>query len=162
MIGWVRRETTIRGVDKSEKLMEAVFDAKEKELGSIVESGDGFHVFRVEKREYVGVRPLDEVKDGIAAQLLVGERKGAIDKAFERLKEKYEIRLRKAGGKSSFKTMIETPDKKVDAKTRESMGEEELFYRLLTTLLKSSWVRNSTFWFSRWVSNHFVKKPLPT
>jgi len=67
------------------------------------------------------------VKGGISAQLLVGERKGAIDGAFERLKEKYSIKLRKAGGKSSFKTMIETPDKKADEKTRESMGEEELF-----------------------------------
>jgi parvulin-like peptidyl-prolyl isomerase len=49
-----------RGEIKPAELEEPVFATKAGQVGPVVEAASGFHLFRVVKREYAGVRPFDE------------------------------------------------------------------------------------------------------
>lgn len=49
-----------RGEIKPAELEGPVFDTKPGEVGPVVEAPNGFHLFRVVKRDYAGVKPFDE------------------------------------------------------------------------------------------------------
>lgn len=127
VVQWHEPGQSIQGVGKNPEFEEAIWETDVGELGPVIKTLKGCHVFRVEDKQEAGVRPLDEVSDSIRSQLLMDAKREAVEAAFERLLERYKIRLRKAGEKSSQKSMLETSGGMAQTESRDAMGEEELF-----------------------------------
>jgi parvulin-like peptidyl-prolyl isomerase len=127
VVEWLERGQSIQGVGKNPDLEEAIWETEVGELGPVVKTLKGHHVFHVEEKQEAGVRPLVEVRDSIRSQLLMEAKRDAVEAAFKRLEERYKIRLIKAGERSSQKSMLQTSDGTAQTKSRDVMGEEELF-----------------------------------
>jgi peptidyl-prolyl cis-trans isomerase D len=62
-LGWIVRDQTLPEFNK------AVFTLKPKELSEVVTTSVGYHIIQVLEREPARVKPFDEVKDSLAADL---------------------------------------------------------------------------------------------
>jgi hypothetical protein len=95
-------------------------------MGPVVKTARGFEVFRVEKRDYAGVQPLEEVRDRIRSQLMVGAREQAMERAFQALRDKYRVTVATPGKKATLRAAVDA-GATGETRGRESMNEEELF-----------------------------------
>lgn len=123
LLDWVRRG--IRRADVEPELEAAVWDVLPGEVGPVVKTAKGYVVFRVEQREYEGPKPLDEVRDRIRGQLLVGAREQAMERSFDVLKQRYKVRERQPGKRAAVRAAPASASS--GQRDRAAMTEEELF-----------------------------------
>ena len=89
--GWIRPGGYIQGIGQNEEIEQALFAAAENDIVGPYELGDGFHVFKVDRRRDFRQMEFDEVRDRIFSKLLDDRRSEYFDQAFVDLESKYKV-----------------------------------------------------------------------
>lgn len=87
-LGWFSKGAMVPEFDK------AVFGLKEGELSGIVKTQFGYHIIKLTGKRPAGVRPFDEVKDQIKANLLPAKQQEIFQKMKEDLKKGAKISIK--------------------------------------------------------------------
>ncbi len=92
-LGYIYRDGYIRGIGKDTNFENAVFELKVGEVSGIIKSEKGFHIVKVTEKEDARLKELGEVRSQIKNKLMRNSKEGAIESAFDELKQKYNVKV---------------------------------------------------------------------
>lgn len=90
-VNWLTRGSIIQGIGKDEEADEIIFSMDVGDYSEPYSAEKGYYIFHILERKEEGVKPFEEVKDNIASQLLLEEKKLASDRAYEELMKDYDV-----------------------------------------------------------------------
>jgi len=91
LLGWLKRGGYVQGVGYSEEYEEAAFSLEEGEVAKPFEAYDRWYVIKCEKKREHRVKEFDEVKAQIFNELYNERREEALERAYARLEEAYDV-----------------------------------------------------------------------
>ncbi|UCE26772.1 MAG: peptidyl-prolyl cis-trans isomerase [Candidatus Coatesbacteria bacterium] len=90
-LGWLKRGGYVQGVGYSEEYEEAAFSLEEGEIAKPFEAYDRWYVVKCEKKREHYIQEFDDVKAQIFNQLYNERREDAMERAYARLEEAYDV-----------------------------------------------------------------------
>lgn len=94
--GWLQTSRPIRGLGDVPELVETAFALEPDELG-VVQSGLGWHVVSVIRKEEAGFRPFEDVRDSIEEQIFTTQSRAEYDEELRQLRERFGARINDEG-----------------------------------------------------------------
>lgn len=92
-IGFIYRDSTIRGIGKDIGFENAAFNLRPGQLSDIVKTAKGYHIIKCLAYEPERQKSLSEVTTLITNKLLREKREQRLEKEFDRLKAKYKVKV---------------------------------------------------------------------